>query len=105
VILVFELSMPRRGSWDGGWSGSKDYFARTRTFRKAEECRQATDLIGSYRYAWDDGWCAQVDVRQVDGKEAAKIRRASKGFCEYDWMIDSIIKYGEIRDPSKSRQE
>ena len=24
-------------------------------------------------------------------------KKKSDGFCGYDWMIESIIKYGEIR--------
>lgn len=32
----------------------------------------------------------------VDSREAARMRKESKGFCGYNWMVDSIISYGEI---------
>lgn len=47
---------------------------------------------GGYIYDFKDGWVASVSIRQVDSKEATKLRRKSKGFRGYDWMIDSIIK-------------
>lgn len=28
AIVVFELSMPGRSSWNGGWSGSSDYYGK-----------------------------------------------------------------------------
>ena len=45
----------------------------------------------------DDGWGANVNVKIVDSKEAAKVRKKTKGFCGYDWMIDSIIERQEIK--------
>lgn len=98
MIVVFELSMPRRGSWNGQWSGQDQIFARVKSTRSKELSDKLKKIAekGSYTYAWDDGWCARVDVRQVDAKEAAKIRRQSKGFCGYDWMIESIMKHDEI---------
>lgn len=99
MIVVFELNMPRCGSWNGQWSGQGQMYARVKSARSKELADKLKKIVktGSYRYAWDDGWCARVDVRQIDSKEAAKIRRTSKGFCGYDWMIDSILKHGEIK--------
>ena len=93
-MVVFELSMPNRGSWNGVWSGDGRVYARVR--RNSEVPKE---LVGkSYFCSWDDGWTAEVSVSYVDSKTAAKIRRTSRGFSGYDWMIDSIIKYGEIKD-------
>lgn len=42
-------------------------------------------------------WKEMEAVEKVECREAQKIERKSDGFCGYDWMIKSIIKYGEIR--------
>lgn len=52
---------------------------------------------GSFYYDFGDGWGMRIYVREVDSKEAAIIRRRSRGFCGYDWAIDSIIKNLEIK--------
>ena len=98
MILAFELSMPGRASWNGGWSGADRRYVRTRVIdhsRKAED--RARELIGSHGYHWEDGWSASVTVREVDRSEAAKLRAKSDGFCGYEWMIDSLMRCGEIR--------
>ena len=91
-MIIFTLSMPTRGSWNGRWSGEDRVYARV--FHNNDVSK---DIIGKdFYYNWDDGWCACVSVTKVDSKEAAKIRKKSAGFCGYDWMIRSIIKNGEI---------
>ncbi len=35
-------------------------------------------------------------MREVDGKEARRVRKESKGFCGYDWMVDEIRQHGRI---------
>jgi hypothetical protein len=67
-----------------------------RTHEKAEAKAAIILAKGSYYYNLGDGWAARVSVREVSASEAAKIRCKSAGFCGYDWMIDSIIHYGEI---------
>ena len=91
-MIIFTLSMPNRGSWNGRWSGENRVYARI--FHNNDVPK---DIIGKDFYSnWDDGCCARVSVTKVDSKEAAKIRKKSAGFCGYDWMIRSIIKNGEI---------
>ena len=91
-MIVFTLSMPTSGSWNGRWSGENRVYARI--FHNNDVPK---DIIGKdFYYNWDDGWCACVSVTKVDSKEAAKIRKKSAGFCGYDWMIRSIIKNREI---------
>lgn len=94
MILEFKLSMPNIGSWNGKWSGEDEYFAKIITFRTKEKINRAKEMLekGGYIYDFKDGWVASVSIRQVDSKEATKLRRKSKGFRGYDWMIDSIIK-------------
>lgn len=99
MILSFELSMPNRNSWNGRWSGEGDLYARVINFgrtKKAEtKAREILDK-GSFYYNFGDGWGANVAVREVSSKEAAYIRRKTKGFCGYDWMITSIKNKGVI---------
>lgn len=98
MLLAFELSMPNRASWNGGWSGEGRCYVLVRAFKgKAEEEKaQAILERGSFGYHWPDGWGASVTVKQVDASQAAKLRRKSQGFSGYDWMVSSIIQHGEI---------
>lgn len=108
MILCFELSMPNVGSWNGKWSGEADYYAKTRSFGRGKEAiAKASEILdaGYYHYNFGDGWSAGVSVRRVDSRESAKIRRRSRGFCGYDWMIDSILKHGTILIEEKKDQE
>ena len=92
-MIAFILTMPNRGSWNGKWSGERDLHAIV----KSERSVPNKDIIGkSFLYRWDDGWTACVYVEKVDCKEGNKMRKKSKGFCGYGWMVDSIIKKGII---------
>lgn len=96
--LCFTLTMPNRGSWNGRWSGENDYYAVTRVLpRKGAGRDAALQLVGrSFHYSWSDGWGANVSVRLIDGREASVVRKRSKGFCGYEWMVDSLLKRGRI---------
>lgn len=100
MILCFELSMPSTSSWNGRWSGKRCYYAKVVNFgrtKKAVERAQTILSEGYFRYSFGDGWVAGISVRQVDAKEAAKIRRKTDGFCRYEWMIESIKRNNCIR--------
>lgn len=91
-MIIFELTMPSCGSWNGRWSGEGRLYAKSRRNNQVPK-----DVINKdFYYRWEDGWAARISVRKVDCSEERKIMRKSSGFCGYDWMIDSIIKYGEI---------
>jgi hypothetical protein len=97
--IAFILTMPNRGSWNGRWSGEKNLYCVVRNFSDGKKAREKTDKIlasKSYYYSWSDGWGASVEVKQVTGQESRQYKKQSKGFCGYDWMIDSIICHGEI---------
>ena len=99
MILVFELTMPNCGSWNGKWSGAGNYYAKTRNFGSSQKAKARCEKIlekPSHYYRWDDGWGASVNIRAVDGNESRSINKRSKGFCGYEWMIDSILEYGAI---------
>jgi hypothetical protein len=96
MMLSFVLTMPNVGSWNGKWSGQNDLYARV---IGVSPSRVPSIIANSpYRYSWNDGWSACVTVSVT--KEPQKIRRQSKGFCGYDWMIDSIISDLRIIAPS-----
>lgn len=96
-MIVFELSMPNKGSWNGKWSQEGELYIRTRPERDVPK-----EYWGkSFYHSWDDGWTACVSVIKVPSTEARKLEHKSKGFCGYDWMIQSIIKYGEIKYQSE----
>lgn len=93
--LAFILSMPNIGSWNGKWSGANDLYAMIVGFgRKKENITKAIDILAHhpYFYRFSDGWTARIEVREVDAKEARKIRKLSRGFCGYEWMVGSILQ-------------
>lgn len=99
--LSFELTMPNVGSWNGKWTGAdKKYYVIRKYADKILERPHFVDLLkdgkDSWYYSWGDGWGANVRVEIVDNKEAAKRRKISKGFCGYEWMIDTIVSHGKI---------
>ena len=93
-MIIFELTFPNRGSWNGKWSGEKD----THIIVK-KDSQVLKDRIGkSYYYDFGDGWGANISVRKMNGndKEYRQLKKRNVGFCGYDWMVDSIIVYDEI---------
>lgn len=98
--------MPNVGSWNGKWTGAdKKYFIIKKVSKRFFDKQEYfTDLknkgTDSWYYNFGDGWGAQVNVEIIDGIEARKRRKASKGFAGYDWMVKSIIYFGDI-DPKK----
>jgi hypothetical protein len=86
--------MPSVGSWDGKWSGQDKLYVRIIHFgRSKEKITQAERILdkGYFHYNFGDGWSAGVSVKEVDRKEAMRLRGNSDGFCGYDWMVQSII--------------
>ena len=100
MFLSFTLSMPNNNSWNGKWSGEDRFYAKVVNFgrtKKAEaDAKQILDK-GYFYYNFGDGWGAGISVEKVDAKKAQQIRKKSVGFCGYDWMVDDIKLYGEIR--------
>lgn len=96
--LLFTLDMPNVGSWNGKWSGEGRLYARVRTIRSKADFPKAKKILdeGYFRYDFGDGWSMSVDVSEVDAKTKTKILKKTKGFCGYDWAIDSIMQYNDI---------
>lgn len=97
MLLSFSLSMPNCGSWNGKWSGDGNPYVIIKTFRSNDEIANAESMVakGLYHYSWDDGWVAVITVKEVTSYEAQVLRRQSKGFHGYEWMVDTIIRYGK----------
>ncbi len=97
MIIQYTLTMPHKGSWDGKWTGEGELYARCRHYDKtiADKILGGKES-GSWRYRWTDGWVACIEASIVDTKKAAFIRKHSRGFYGYDWMIDSIEQNGKI---------
>jgi len=92
--------MPNVGSWNNRWSGEKDFYAKVFNLGRSKEATLKAQSIldtGSFYHNFGDGWGASISVRKVDSNEARSIRRKTKGFCGYDWMVNEIITFGEIR--------
>ena len=94
--MSYELSMPSNNAWNGRWSGENDLYAVVRRYDVAPT-PDGKQLAGGYfTYSFGDGWAAAITVREVTPGAAAKLRKQSKGFCGYEWMIDSIERHGAI---------
>lgn len=97
-MIVFELTMPHRGSWNNKWSGDGDRFIRVK--HEADVPKEVWDREFTYR--WDDGWEACVTVTRMPADVARKLKKKSAGFSSYDWMIRSIINKGFIEPERKT---
>ena len=111
MLLAFELTMPNVGSWNGKWTGSDRLYARiinfTQRYGTSKAAKEKLEGIKgkNFYYNFGDGWGANVSVKQVDASKAAKLRAKSAGFYGYDWMIDSILQYGEILNTPQRKAE
>lgn len=100
--IAFILTMPGNNAWNGKWSGEGTLYAVVRRFSdsKAGKARVHGFMVdapkASFGYSFGDGWYARVTAQTVDAKEARTLRKNSKGFCGYEWMIDSIVANGQI---------
>ena len=92
--VEFRLSMPCVTSWNGRWSGEGKNYSIIRRFtdKKAESLMQSP----RWSYRFSDGWVACIEARIVRPGERLK---PSDGFCGYDWMVDNILRYGQIKEP------
>jgi len=100
MILSFTLSMPNNNSWNGKWSGEDDLYVVVKTIRSNKKAQEILDG-SSYYYNFGDGWGASISVEEVDAAKARKLRKRSKGFCGYNWMIEDIELYGKILGTEK----
>jgi len=101
IYYAFILTMPNVGSWNGKWTQSDKLFAKVEGFRKTPTLK-----TGNYYYSFGDGWGANVQVKEVTKEEAKQLKKFSKGFCGYDWMVTSLLDHGNILpDSIRQRRE
>lgn len=108
MTLCFVLTMPNVGSWNGRWSGEGNLYAIVKTFSKSKKSdERCARLLAarSWHYRWDDGWGANISVKQVNNTEARAIRRNTKGFCGYDWMVNNILNHGSPYQKEAAKEE
>ena len=97
--LIFKLTMPNPPSWNGKWSGENENHTLARSFSDEEFSNLPKNIIGNHFYRWNDGSTACVNVKEVPNENARKrALKGTVGFIGYQWMIDELIKYGEIRN-------
>ena len=98
TYALFVLTFPNVGSWNGKWSGENNYYAVARRIKYRGKNLFPNLKEGNYSYRWDDGWRANVNVTFVTKNDAKKAERKSGcDFLGYEWMVDGIIAYGEIK--------
>jgi hypothetical protein len=110
MLVAFQLSMPNRGSWNGKWSGQDRQYILIKSIsaRYAKSQEHFKDLLekgkDSWYYSWNDGWGASISAEVISAAEAKKRRKLSAGFCGYEWMVQSIISYGEISTATERKE-
>ena len=102
--IEFRLSMPRRSSWNGKWSGEdKNYVIVKKISNEwAKEIGIEDNKKTSWYYRWDDGWTACITARVLKKGERVK---GFDGFCGYDWMVDNILLYNSPYGKNKKMEE
>ena len=99
MLLSFTLSMPRNNAWNGKWTGEADLYAKVRAFVPSKSnVAHVKQILASSPYLYDfgDGWTAKVSVSEITPADAQRIRKQSRGFYGYDWMVQSILDKGKI---------
>ena len=99
LTVAFELSMPSNNAWDGKGTGEGNCYAHLTKFGPAQKAKKLAEKIiaeSPYRYDFGDGWAASIRARAVTPQEARRLRRETRGFCGYEWMIKSIRESGCI---------
>jgi len=91
--IAFRLSMPRNNSWNNRWSGEELIYVRVQALTNT--IAQRVLQQGYYSHSFGDGWVAMISVEEVSKEKAKELKKKSKGFCGYDWMIDNIKWYGD----------
>lgn len=99
IRVEFCLVMPERDSRNP--QGFRN--GRNHLLVRAVEDDLAKKLAGqSWLHVWADDRRAEVHARLLAEDETL---RPSHGFWGYDWMVDSILQYGEICVPHERPEE
>jgi len=104
TLILFTLTMPGCGSWNGVDTGAGRFHGIIKKYLSKEQIELILDTK-NYRYQWDDGWAANIKAEIINSRDRKKIENKSQGFRGYDWMVDSIIKYNKIITEKDAKQE
>jgi hypothetical protein len=105
--LSFELTMPNIGSWNGKWTGADKKYYIIKSISDKYYNKILVPLFENnhnWYYNFGDGWGANIELQFITSKEVIKRRKLSKGFAGYDWMVDSILRFGEILTESQRKE-
>ena len=96
IKVEFRLSMPNVNTWNWRWTGEGRNYTITKNLTNKKAIFLGLDKVKntSWHYHWSDGWSACVTATVIPKGERV---RKSDGFCGYNWMVDEIIWYNEIR--------
>lgn len=92
--------MPCVTSCNGKWSGEGNNYviyrpSNLRTIRRLGLLSETNDPIdASWDHRFSNGWVACVTGKLLRRNEK---KQKSDGFSGYDWMVTSILQWGEIR--------
>jgi len=102
--VEFRLTMPRRSSWDGKWSGEDRNYTIVKkiTDKWAKKLGIKDSETTSWYYHWSDGWTACITARVMGKGERIK---KSDGFFGYDRMVDNILLYNSPYGKNKEIEE
>ncbi len=94
--IIFELTMPNVGSWNGKWSGENGKYTISKNITKSNfkqkewqkkfynKLEKGENL--NYYYNFGDGWSANIEVRKAKPRE-----KVTNKFYGYEWMAQSIL--------------
>lgn len=88
--VLFTLTMPNVGSWNGRWSQEAKPHLLIRSIPEARIAELG--IPKSWHYSFGDGWGANVSARVMDIGERCPPKVGD--FCGYDWMVNNIIRWG-----------
>lgn len=91
-MVAFTLTMPGApaGVTNTFGEGKRYVVYRSLDFHAFRQLLQRGQARRSWTHAFGDGWLARVTATEVP--QAGR----SDGFGGYDWMVDDIIRLGEI---------
>ena len=97
TLIAFELTMPKVSSWNNKWSDADNshYIFRYCNKKTKDELLQG-ESHRNFSYDFGDGWVANVEMFPINLDDRVAIEVVNKGFNGYDWMVDSILKNGNI---------
>lgn len=104
--IVYILTMPNIGSWDGKFSGEGRLNCVVKSYNKDSSIpEKVLSMKYGFHYNFGDGWAANITAKEITVKEKSKYKKESKGFYGYEWMITEIEDCGRIKTLEERQQE